>query len=877
MAVLNSVAVTIPDIMRIRVTLFKQRELALYSTTAFYFSLVLMNVPLPVLEALLYSLASYFMVGMTTNRGGVEYAIFLLLLVVSGLFGTALSAMISATCPTEDVANIAAPALALVYVFVSGYSPQYRQLPVWFRWLTWVNPTAFGFEALMLNEFAYRDIPITEGGTVVATVDGVSFLEETFGLPRVPFNSLPTGLNTPTKLLWFDIGMIAVLCLFLHFFSLYLFKIMQRVYGPTTLRPVRFGSLNVNGSRTSPNEENGHRAGEKEKIEVPEVVLAAEKLSYYVSVKPQKEDNKEPLKPVVKDLEKGDAEAEVVKEASMHSARDTSEEDVTMRTNFEYGQVGRGQATKRLLKLQHIQSSNEKIFEGESRESDGTALDVERGQLQLLSNVTAVFEPGEMTALMGESGAGKTTLMDVIAGYKTGGQIRGKVYVNGREKQTDVWQNLSGYCEQSDIHLESLTVWESLFFSARCRLPSDLSESAKIDVVNEVIDLLDLGEYKTQIVGNEGLGEGLPKHARKRLTFGVELVAKPSVMFLDEPTSGLDAMSADKMMEVIRRVARELKVTVICTIHQPSRTIFETFDRLLLLRKGGIVVYQGPIGNKSCHLLNYMERIDPEKFACAPNRNPADHALDVFCGPLGAGFDFPSEYERSQECEDVNTRLKSSLENSSPCSLRPRITFWRQFTLLYQRRTTALWRTPEYTVSSLVWVLLGAVLVVICFGNALDNTVDGVFNRIGVFFFEISIAFGPMFLAIVSIITERAAFYRETFSGTYSTTPYALAFTLAELPFFAVFAVLFVSIIYWSIGLRNDSEAIGYHYLMMILVYTTVPALGQAAALISPNVDGANSLVALLLTVFSLTMGFLILGRDIPGWWVWLYWINPLR
>lgn len=112
-------------------------------------------------------------------------------------------------------------------------------------------------------------------------------------------------------------------------------------------------------------------------------------------------------------------------------------------------------------------------------------------RLQLLVNVTGAFRPGVLTALVGVSGAGKTTLMDVLAGRKTGGVIEGNIYISGYPKSQDTFARISGYCEQTDVHSPCLTVWESLLFSAWLRLSSDVDlETQKVNVRQKVLALL---------------------------------------------------------------------------------------------------------------------------------------------------------------------------------------------------------------------------------------------------------------------------------------------------------------------------------------------------------------------------------------------------
>jgi ABC-type multidrug transport system ATPase subunit len=218
----------------------------------------------------------------------------------------------------------------------------------------------------------------------------------------------------------------------------------------------------------------------------------------------------------------------------------------------------------------------------------------------LLNNINAFFLPGTMTALMGSSGAGKTTLMDVIAGRKTSGQVYGDIMVNGHPQDLHTFARVSGYVEQTDIHVPTETVMEALRFSALHRLPREMPKSEKEAVIDAVIDLIELRPILAKVIGvpvSEGghTGLGLSVEQRKRVTIAVEMVANPSVLFLDEPTSGLDSRSARIVMRSIRRIAASGR-TVLCTIHQPSFEMFSAFDNLLLLKKGGHIVYNGALG-----------------------------------------------------------------------------------------------------------------------------------------------------------------------------------------------------------------------------------------------------------------------------------------
>lgn len=157
--------------------------------------------------------------------------------------------------------------------------------------------------------------------------------------------------------------------------------------------------------------------------------------------------------------------------------------------------------------------------------------------------------------------------MDCIAGYKTGGYLLGDISVNGVAKTDEIWRSLSGYCEQSDLHNPSMSVRESLIFAARMRLrPFSLADQKKVAFASKIMNLLELDEFADMLVGDEASGEGLPKHARKRLTVGVELAANPSILFADEPTSGLDSLSAALVVKSLKKAAKVQGLTIVCTV-----------------------------------------------------------------------------------------------------------------------------------------------------------------------------------------------------------------------------------------------------------------------------------------------------------------------
>jgi ATP-binding cassette, subfamily G (WHITE), member 2, SNQ2 len=257
-------------------------------------------------------------------------------------------------------------------------------------------------------------------------------------------------------------------------------------------------------------------------------------------------------------------------------------------------------------------------------ESVNYHIPVSRGMpRQLLSDVYGYVKPGTLTALIGASGAGKTTCLDVLAKRKNIGVVSGDILVNGHPTGSDFARS-TAYAEQMDVHEGTATVREAMRFSAYLRQPSKVPKEEKDAYVEEMIELLELQDFADAIIYSLGT------EARKRLTIGVELASKPGLLlFLDEPTSGLDAQSAWNLVRVLRRLADQGQA-ILCTIHQPSSLLFESFDRLLLLENGGHTVYFGDIGPNSRTVREYFARYG----AVFPqDANPAEYMLNT----IGAG------------------------------------------------------------------------------------------------------------------------------------------------------------------------------------------------------------------------------------------------
>ncbi|KAK4476765.1 hypothetical protein RD792_015925 [Penstemon davidsonii] len=503
-------------------------------------------------------------------------------------------------------------------------------------------------------------------------------------------------------------------------------------------------------------------------------------------------------------------------------------------------------------------------------------------RLQLLSDITGVFRPGVLTALMGVSGAGKTTLLDVLAGRKTSGSVEGEIIIGGFPKVQSTFARVSGYCEQNDVHSPQITVEESVIFSAWLRLDSMIDSKRKYEFVKEVLETIELDEIKDELVGMAGIN-GLSTEQRKRLTIAVELVANPSIIFMDEPTTGLDARSAAIVMRAVKNVA-DTGRTIVCTIHQPSTDIFEAFDELVLLKNGGHVIYYGPLGQNSCKVVEYFEKISGVT-KINDKYNPATWILEVTSTSSEAelGVDFSEIYKNSALFEK-NKELVEQLSAPSPGSKDlhfPTLysqTGWGQFKTCLWKQHWSYWRSPSYNLMRLIHMLFTSFIVGFLFWDQGKN----IYNEQGIFSILASMFSCTIFSGIQTssavlpqVGKERTVFYRERFSGMYAAWAYSAAQVTIEVPYLLVLSLAFTVITYPMIGyLWSANKVLWYFYTMFCtLAYFTYQ--GMLLVSLTPSFPIAAILQSMFYAMYNLFAGFLIPKPQIPKWWIWFYYLSP--
>ncbi|KIP11760.1 hypothetical protein PHLGIDRAFT_114337 [Phlebiopsis gigantea 11061_1 CR5-6] len=500
------------------------------------------------------------------------------------------------------------------------------------------------------------------------------------------------------------------------------------------------------------------------------------------------------------------------------------------------------------------------------------------GNRRLLHDVFGYVKPGTLTALMGASGAGKTTCLDVLAQRKNIGVVSGSMLVDGRPIGSDFARG-TAYAEQMDVHEGTATVREAMQFSAHLRQPAHISIEEKDAYVEEMIELLELQDLADVLVFSLGV------EARKRLTIGVELASKPELLlFLDEPTSGLDGQSAWNLVRFLRKLAASGQA-ILCTIHQPSSLLFESFDRLLLLERGGETVYFGDIGPDATVLREYLARYGAQ---CPSNVNPAEYMLDA----IGAGLaprigekdwadiwrDSPEYEQMRQEIEVIKQQglARPAPDRSNESTYAT--SFWVQLKEVVKRNNWALWRSPDYVFSRLFVHVFISLLISLSFLQLGHSARDLQYRVFGIFW--VSIVPVIIMSQIQPLwIFNRRIFIRESSSRIYSPYVFAIGQLIGEIPYSVLCGFAYWVLMVWPMGFGQGaagSNGNGIQFLIILFMELFGVGMGQFIGAISPNIQTAALFTPFLGLVLSQFCGVTIPYPTLAKFWrSWLYQLDP--
>ncbi|GJQ14886.1 hypothetical protein GpartN1_g6677.t1 [Galdieria partita] len=874
---------TLPGIYETRQVFYKQKDANFFDPPPYILAQTVVDFPLTFLESLIYSAILYFMAGLNSADGGRKFGFFLFAMWIIDMAMSTMIRMIGVGTRSFHEATAVAPAIIILNVVFAGFIIPRNDIPGWWIWLYWLSAFNYTLDAVMINQYNGLKLYCLSSEFVPKLPTPYESYETCPVSTGVAYLSERYGIFTAVYWKWLDIVIVAGFYLF--FLSLSALALMFiRFSSKAFIRPEGSSPLE---------EERLEHSLRVSQISLPrldsnnDVPMPSEENDEQVVVNRRTEDavNMSILNNEVGNVDEGG----IMDRQSTESNR--ADSSVAMRS-FAAHDIG--------FRPVYMTWTNLSYFVKVSRKYAKEKTGQDTNELQLLHDVNGYAVPGRMIALVGASGAGKTTLLDVLAQRKTQGRILGQILLN--KKPIDrFYRRIAGYVEQFDIHNEYATVREALEFSALLRQPHEVTREEKLLAVDRVLDILQLREVEHRLVGSATSTDagGISAEARKRLTIGVELVSRSSVLFLDEPTSGLDARAALVVMKTVRRVV-DTGRTVICTIHQPSTEIFEMFDDLLLLQKGGYTAYFGPLGHHSQTMIDYFTR----KGASPPKHeeNPADWVLETIGAGIGRGGpkDWSSVWRSSYENRKLLAQLEiqpeednddeynkdnteqvdwSHIQSVVPSDAEPiefdrymASTWTDQLYQVVKRAFIVYWRMPSYNFVRIVMAIFMSLII----GSAFyKEPADQKGAEVGVAAIFMGAMYGILQLtsAIHPIEDERDVFYREISSGTYRPWVYWIAVTLDEIPYALFSGTIFTVFFYFLVGFPGSR--FGQFYLAFVFFMLTAISIGQCIAILAPNQQVSQMVAPVINSLMFVLAGFIIPKPSIPNYMIWLYWANP--
>ncbi|NXT35138.1 ABCG2 protein, partial [Pelecanoides urinatrix] len=518
---------------------------------------------------------------------------------------------------------------------------------------------------------------------------------------------------------------------------------------------------------------------------------------------------------------------------------------------------------------------------------------------EVLRDVNGIMRPG-LNAILGPTGSGKSSLLDILAARKDPHGLSGDILINGAPQPAN-FKCTSGYVVQDDVVMGTLTIRENLKFSAALRLPKSVKEQEKNERVNQIIKELGLSKVADSKVGTQ-LIRGVSGGERKRTNIGMELITDPAILFLDEPTTGLDASTASAVLLLLKRMAKQGR-TIIFSIHQPRYSIFRLFDNLTLLAAGR-VLYHGP----AQHAIEYFQSIGYE---CEQYNNPADFFLDIVNGDSTAvamsTTDVTNTAESTEERTEHDKTLaeklaeeysnsayyqetKAVLENISLGNKKKTKAVLRQITyansFLHQLKWVSkrtfknLVGNPQASIAQLcVTAFLALVVGAIFFGLKEDSA--GLQNRVGAMFFLTTNQCFSSISAIELFVVEKKIFIHEYISGYYRISAYFISKLMADLiPMRTIPSIIFSCIIYFMLGkygLKPTVEAFFTMMFTLMMVSYTATSMALAIAAGQSVVAVANLLVTIAFVFMIIFSGLLVNLTSIMSWLSWLKYFSIPR
>ncbi|XP_026193579.1 ABC transporter ATP-binding protein/permease wht-1 [Cyclospora cayetanensis] len=501
----------------------------------------------------------------------------------------------------------------------------------------------------------------------------------------------------------------------------------------------------------------------------------------------------------------------------------------------------------------------------------------------LLHGISGVIEPGDMVALMGASGAGKSTLLNVLSRRIV--TNTGSVLFNGKALGANAVKRLCCYIQQTAIFYGFITVQEHLDCVARLR--TGLRKEARTRLVDSLIELYGLSNVKNSRIGNLQMAakRGISGGEKKRLNIATEMMTNPSVIFADEPTTGLDASIAENVMRIFQVLANRGR-TIICTIHQPSSTIFDMFSKVLLLSQGRIAFF----GEREATLL-YFSRLG---HFCPAFTSVPEYLIELLmkhqlignahnrddmgtCSPEIGAFLMEAASLGVFRCKQTGDHSTPELDVDAAKDAigRYQPSWIEELLTLTSRAFISNRRNPRLFQARVAQTFILALLVGFIF---LRLSKQNYLSRNGATIF---IVLNQSTLGMVSVLqtftVDKVLALREYQSGLYRLSSYYCAKMIADFSLQLSFPILFTTIAWFMIGLNDALVRWLLGMAFILLTTNSAISIGYVISSVAPTLQFASAVVPIVYMPLVLASGFLVILSSMPDFWIWLQYLSPAR
>jgi ABC-type multidrug transport system ATPase subunit/ABC-type multidrug transport system permease subunit len=843
----------------------RERSSNYYSLSSYFLSKIVVDGITAWISPIVFIIILYFCVGF--ERHASNFFLFLLLF-VSHIF-TAESFGLMISCMTNDVptAGTINTLYLLSSMLVSGFYVDVSSVPIYLVWLKWIGLLLYSYTGLLKVQFEFNDpyFPCEDArdgqfGECFERLDNGSMVEVAWPNGSFSGKRVLESLTTPD----ISIG--------------YIFLILWGMSFAFRLTAYLFLRYDGKGSRA--------QCCQKLRKPIANVTTKTSKNVELVSTSTaedapnsvkdtsitQVDDNEAPKKKIV-DTDSKLPSDDVWEGKSKQAASTDDAPDITLskRANLSsivsppFGTKRKGPCIirKQLTNLD-LQDPVFPITLDFVNVGYQVVLDRKTQKTRnILEDLTGNIKPGTLVALMGASGAGKTTLLNVLAQRYSGGKLLpdSQILYNGRPADAGL-RSRFGFVFQDDLMLSRLTVRETITIAAELKLPPDTAKDRKIELIDNVISTLRLTKVADSIVGGDGM-RGVSGGERKRTALATELITSPSILFLDEPTTGLDSNTALEVVRIFSDLCLA-RITVICSIHQPRSSIFQTFDELVLMHQGKMA-YNGSIRTAVRH----MEQVAIPGIALPDQTNVADWLLDLL--ESGYGQQVLEAWSSKIRTEEEESGLKAQqlVELGPEVTVKTRPQCFHQFKILMQRANKQeagqLFNFVNGVSTMLIALVAGAVWWQ-------SKSID---SLAGVLFF---ILINQSFMAVLSsgrlFPPQRNLMLRETSQGYYSTVPYFLAQTLYDSVAGLLVPILFVTVMYFMAGLKVTVEGFFTALGIMLLNVIAAQSLGILITCAIMDIVIATAVTAVLVLLLMLLGGFYLAVNSVPTWLAWMRYLS---